>query len=89
MKKFNITLIDSNVITDVEKVTNKSQINNQVMLFYELGYKPNINSGPENGNWVRHGVFKEILDINEFLEQDTRINDIDYINHHNFVFKNK
>ncbi len=33
--------------------------------------------------WVKSGYFKEIIDVNNFLK-DTRLNDFDYIEHHNF-----
>lgn len=34
--------------------------------------------------WVRSGSFKEIHDVKRFLKNDSRLNDKEYIDHHNF-----
>jgi len=51
-------------------------------LFYELGYK----SGK---NWIRMGMFKEVENISECIEKDKFINQIEYLDHHNFMLIKK
>jgi hypothetical protein len=53
-------------------------------LFYELGYKYNIDLG-YGDNWIRTGQFKEIENIMEYIEGDTYLNNIKYLEHHNFM----
>lgn len=71
---------------EAEKVTSPSQITKEVRLFYELG---KYNGVQVEDNWQRSGVFKEIDDVSRFIENDPRLQDIDFITHHNFHIKNK
>jgi len=64
------------------------QISDGDKLFYELGHKISMNGGYGN-NWIREGRFKEIEDIKEFLEVDKLINNIEYLEHHNFMIIKK
>jgi hypothetical protein len=54
-------------------------------LFYELGYKRNVNASHYGDNWIRTGNFKEIKNVKEFLENDKRLSDLEYLEHHNFM----
>jgi len=56
-------------------------------LYYERGYKRNIKLGVDGGNWIRTGKFIKIENPFELKEMDDRLDDVEYINHHNFVYK--
>lgn len=76
------------ILPNMSPMRDIKQISDGDRLFYELGYKININKGIEN-NWVREGRFKEIENVKDIIENDNRINDIDYLNHHNFMIIKK
>jgi hypothetical protein len=54
-------------------------------LFYELGYKRNSNIFTYDSNWVRTGEFIEVENVKHMVENDNYINDIEYLEHHNFM----
>jgi len=65
------------------------QISEGDKLFYEIGYKKNNKLSTYEDNWVRTGQFKEITDIKAWLLGDDHINDINYLEHHNFMLIKK
>lgn len=64
-------------------------------LFYELGHYRSstedqiLMKAYKEEDWFRSGEFKEIKDIEHFLENDNRLNDPQYIKHHNFQIELK
>lgn len=66
-----------------------SIIENGDKLFYELGYKIDDKKGVDEGNWVSTGNFKEVQDVALMLELDTRMKDLEYLEHHNFMLIKK
>jgi hypothetical protein len=62
-----------------------NQISDRDRLFYELGHKINSENPYYENNWIREGRFKEIQNIKEFLEGDKLLNDVKYLEHHNFM----
>ena len=52
-------------------------------LFYELGKKIDIDKG-YGENWVKIGLFEEIVDVDKYITEDKCLNDADYLEHHNF-----
>lgn len=65
------------------KVLSKKDIVKGCRLFYEIVYS----SGRDRRGT---GEFKEIVDVEEFLKSDTRLEDTEYIRHHNFhIIKTK
>lgn len=64
------------------------QISDGDRLFYELGHKIRMDMGYEN-NWVREGRFKEIDNVDEFLEGDKFLSELEYLEHHNFMLIKK
>lgn len=84
--RFNIILEDGQAILNVKKLSKREEITEKTKLYYELGYKRNVNLGVDGGNWVRTGKYKEITDPVEFRDEDDRLDDPKYIAHHNFVF---
>lgn len=66
------------------KFTSVSDLNPGDRVFYELGEK--IDSRKPNGidNWISKGLFKEIWNM-KGLVNDQRLNDEEYVKHHNFV----
>ena len=61
------------------------QISNGDRLFYELGHKIRIMDLSYENNWVREGRFKEIDDVNDFIENDKLLTELEYLEHHNFM----
>lgn len=82
--KFIIVLENSTVIYDVQKLNNKNQIKENTKLYYELGHKKNSRGGNDEDNWIRSGKFKEIKNPIEMRDEDTNMDNIEYIKHHNF-----
>ena len=74
------TAIQPNMIPmrDVNLISSGDQ------LFYELGYKKSIHLG-YGDNWVRLGQFKEIEDPIRYVELDQLLNNVEYLEHHNFM----
>lgn len=64
------------------------QISDGDRLFFEKGYKRNINYGIHDGNWVRTGEFLEIKDIKKFLTY-TNVHTMEEMIHHNFMLIKK
>ena len=64
------------------------QISDGDRLFYELGHKIRMDMSSEN-NWVREGKFKEIDNVDEFLEGDKFLSNLEYLEHHNFMLIKK
>ena len=64
------------------------QITDGDRLFYELGHKIRIDLSYEN-NWVREGRFKEIDNVNVFIENDKLLTELEYLEHHNFMIIKK
>jgi hypothetical protein len=62
-----------------------NQISNGDRLFYELGYKERLLDASYDNNWISEGKFKEIGNVKEFIENDKRLTDIEYLEHHNFM----
>jgi len=58
-------------------------------VFYELGYKINSNKIEYENNWIRTGKFKEILELRDWMENDIFLNELDYLEHHNFMIIKK
>ena len=82
--KMNITQIQP----DMKPLLNKSQIVEGVKLYYELGYKIDSRKGNNNNsNWIRTGQFKEIEDPMDMKISDNGLDDLEYIKHHNFMYK--
>jgi hypothetical protein len=65
------------------------QISEGDRLFYELGYKIDWTMTYDNNNWVRKGRFKEIEDVQKFVDGDKLLSDIEYLEHHNFMLIKK
>lgn len=84
--RFHIILENGEAVLNVQKLNKRSEITEKTKLYYELGYKRNIELGVDGGNWIRTGKFKEITDTVKFREGDDRLEDPKYIAHHNFVF---
>jgi len=63
------------------------QISEGDRLFYELGYK--IRYDMSYNNWVREGRFKEIENVEEFIQVDKLLSEIEYLEHHNFMLIKK
>lgn len=61
------------------------QISNGDRLFYELGHKINWELDYYGDNWVREGQFKEIDDVDDFIENDKLLTELEYLEHHNFM----
>jgi hypothetical protein len=77
------------IVPNSVKVTSISDIGENDRLFYELGTYTYTYKGRWRG-WTLSGEFKEIRDVRNMLIHDTRLNDIEYINHHNFcIIKHK
>lgn len=58
-------------------------------LFYELGYKKDINNPNYGDNWLRKGQFKEVEDVKDMLDIDKLLSDLAYLEHHNFMLIKK
>lgn len=85
---FNIILDETGeVVSNVQKLSKRSDITDKTKLYYELGYKKYVNRPLSDDNWIRTGKFKEIKDPIEIKEKDNMLDDSEYISHHNFVFK--
>ena len=80
----NIILEDGSAILNVKRIEKRSDIKDGAKLYYELGHKLNSNHSPVN-NWVSSGKFKEIREPEKFRDADNRLDDTEYIKHHNFV----
>ena len=76
------------ILPNMTPMRDIKQISEGDRLFYELGYKLNIDGGLGD-NWIRQGQFKEIENVKDMIENDNRIDDIDYLNHHNFMLIKK
>ena len=79
-------------LSGAKKVTDKNQITKNVRLFYELGHYKVLErtldgNGDiiENKKWITENIFKEIDDVDEFLKTGTRLDDPEFLEHHNFV----
>ena len=80
-------------IPEVKQVYSIDDITTTCRLFYEHGfyYSPGWDesgwdeSGWDESSWLRSGNFIEIIDVKHFLLKDTRLNDFEYIKHHNFM----
>ena len=64
------------------------QISEGDRLFYELGHKITYDMS-YNNNWVREGRFKEIENVEEFIQGDKLLSEIEYLEHHNFMLIKK
>ena len=65
------------------------QISDGDRLFYELGHKIRMMDMSYENNWVREGRFKEIDNVDEFLEGDKFLSELEYLEHHNFMLIKK
>jgi hypothetical protein len=65
------------------------QISEGDRLFYELGSKIRIMDMSYENNWIRKGRFKEIEDVQKFVDGDKLLSDIEYLEHHNFMLIKK
>jgi hypothetical protein len=65
------------------------QISDGDRLFYELGHKIRMMDMSYENNWVREGKFKEIDNVDEFLEGDKLLSNLEYLEHHNFMLIKK
>lgn len=65
------------------------QISDGDRLFFELGYKIDINIWDYGENWVRTGKFIEVTDIQRMIKNDNLIENLDYLEHHNFMLIKK
>ncbi len=82
-----LELITGEIIPDAKKVLNKTEITTANRLYYELGYYANQERRGKSLvwiDWTRRGIFKEIKDIQDMLKIDKRLDDEEYLNHHNF-----
>lgn len=77
------------ILPNMSPMRDIKQISDGDKLFYELGHKIRIMDMSYENNWVREGRFKEIENVKDIIENDNRINDIDYLNHHNFMIIKK
>lgn len=77
------------ILPNMSPMGDIKQISDGDKLFYELGHKIRIMDMSYENNWVREGRFKEIENVKDIIENDNRINDIDYLNHHNFMIIKK
>jgi len=83
-------------IQGAKKVNSLSDITDKSRLFYELGhykvlriYKDKCGNICEDKKWIGEGVFKEINNVSNFLKTDKRMEEKEFIEHHNFVVVHK
>ena len=65
------------------------QISNGDRLFYELGYKIRVMDSSYKNNWIREGKYKEILNVEDFIQNDKLVTQLEYLEHHNFMLIKK
>jgi hypothetical protein len=65
------------------------QISDGDRLFYELGHKIRVMDMSYENNWISEGKFKEIENVDEFLEGDKFLSNLEYLEHHNFMLIKK
>lgn len=84
-----IILMNGEIVKDVKKVSDKSDFENASRAFYQLNNPAHANRIGLINPYVsiEQPVFKEILYMDHMLKHDDRLNDLDYIAYHNFVFK--
>ena len=67
-------------VQDLQPLTHKSQIVEGTKLYYEINYR-------KGRSYYKTGKFKEVQDPMDLKINDNRLDDPDYITHHNFLFK--
>ena len=68
-------------LKDAVMIADKSDIKEGCRVFYELGEW----FDKQNKLQFRFGYFKEIENVTQWLKSDLRLNDLDYLIHHNFM----
>lgn len=79
-----IELENGGSILNVKRIERRSEIKHGKRLYYEIGRKLNSKKSPIN-NWISSGIFKEIEEPEKFRDSDNRLDDEEYLRHHNFV----
>lgn len=74
---------------NVKKVASVIDIDKEGRLFYEIGYyrdegDPDVNYQTSK-YWTGTGEFKEVKNVEDFLLTEKRLNNIEFIRHHNFL----
>ena len=73
-----IFLEDGTSISNVQKLSNRGEINADTELYYELGrYR--------GSEWIRSGKYKKIENPVRFRDTDARLDDSAFREHHGFV----
>jgi len=73
-------------VPNVTAVTTRDEIRNCSRLFYELTSWRYFGIYRGGNEVVRTNKFKEVTNKEDFVERDNRLDDIEYINHHNFKY---
>lgn len=86
-QRFHIILEDGKSVLNVQKLSKRSEINEKTKLYYELGYKRNVNRmAVEDGNWIRTGKYEEVRNPIEFRDKEDRLDENWFLELNNFVF---
>lgn len=86
-QRFHIVLEDGKAVLNVQKLSKRSEINEKTKLYYELGYKRNVNRmAVEDGNWIRTGKYTEVRNPIEFRDIEDRLDETWFLELNNFVF---
>lgn len=76
-------------VSDMIPMRDIKQISEGDRLFYELGHKKNPDNMTYKNNWIREREFQEIENVKEFLEGDNLLENVEYLEHHNFMLIKK
>jgi hypothetical protein len=76
------------ILSNCQKVITKEDFK-KGRVFYELGAYQNYKEGIGWTDRQKSGFFKEIKDPLKMLEKDVRLDHLEYIVHHNFVYLEK
>jgi hypothetical protein len=77
------------ILPDMSPMRDINQVSDGDRLFYEIGHKIRMMDMSYENNWVREGRFKEIDNVNDFIETDKLLTELEYLEHHNFVIIKK
>lgn len=80
------TKVTIETIPSVITATSREEIRNCSRLFYELTSWKYLTNDFNVNRVKRTDRFIEVLDIKDFVKRDNRLDDIEYIKHHNFKY---